>query len=298
MSVNHKKLVIFRFESIGTMGLSAKYRFLIFLVFLGVVTGRAQEGDLSLRESNTYIYEGNELVSEDFVSAEKEYRKAISKAPSNAIGSYNLGRAYYESGHFDESLLRHLEAAKNAGSKTERHAAFHNIGNVLMEQNLCKEAVEAYKNALRNNPSDDESRYNLALAQECAKEQGGGDGQNDDSDEKNEDENKESENNNNENQKDQGDNNEQNEGEGDDQEDQNEGDENEDDQGKPSDEKDDSQPKEPGDRQKKPQQQPGKLSPQQVRNLLEAMNNQEKKVQEKINARKIKGVKVRTEKDW
>ncbi|MBT8272095.1 MAG: tetratricopeptide repeat protein [Bacteroidia bacterium] len=280
------------------MGLSAKYQLLVFLAFLTFGISMGQEGDLSLKESNTYVYEGNELVTDDFVSAEKEYRKAISKVPSNAIGSYNLGHAYFESGHFDESLLRHAEAAKNANSKEERHAAFHNIGNILMEQKLCKEAVEAYKNALRNNPSDDESRYNLALAQECAKEQGGGDGQDEDSDEKNEDENKESENNNSEDQKDQGENNEENEGDGDDQQDQNEGDENEDDKGKPSDESDDKQQDQPGNKNKKPQQQPGKLSPQQVRNLLEAMNNQEKKVQEKINARKTKGVKVRTEKDW
>ena len=65
------------------------------------------------------------------------------------------------------------------------------------------------------------------------------------------------------------------------------------------DEKDNKDPNKQGDqKKKKQQQQPGKLSPQQVRNLLEAMNNQEKKVQEKINAQKTKGVKVRNEKDW
>ena len=65
------------------------------------------------------------------------------------------------------------EATKMA-LKKEKHRAFHNIGNTLMQNKKCREAVEAYKNALRNNPSDEESRYNLALAKECAKEQGGG----------------------------------------------------------------------------------------------------------------------------
>ena len=50
--------------------------------------------------------------------------------------------------------------------------------------------------------------------------------------------------------------------------------------------------------EQKPQPQPGQLSPQQIKNLLEAMNNQEQKVQEKMNAQKAKGVKVQTDKDW
>lgn len=258
----------------------------------------AQVEEQALQQSNQLIYEGNNKVEEDFIAAEKEYRKALSKSPSNAVGSYNLGHAYFNSGHLDESLFRHTEAAKNATSKSEKHRAFHNIGNILMQKKMCKEAVDAYKNALRNNPGDDESRYNLVLAQECAKEQGGGDGQDENSDEKNEDENKESENNNSENEKDQGDQDQEQEGDGEDKKDQNEGEDNEDEQGKPSDEKDENKQDQPGDKERKPQQQPGKLSPQQVRNLLEAMNNQEKKVQDKINAKKTKGIKVNTEKDW
>ncbi|NNF82148.1 MAG: tetratricopeptide repeat protein [Flavobacteriaceae bacterium] len=267
-------------------------------MFLMVIVAIGQEKDKALEESNRFIYEGNEMVDEDFISAEKEYRKGLSKAPSNAAGSYNLGHAYINSGHYDEAILRILEATKSSDSKDERHAAYHNIGNILMEKEMCKEAVESYKNALRNNPADDETRYNLALAQECAKQQGGGDGQDEDSDKKNEDENKESENQNNEEKKDQGDQNEDQEGEGEDNEDEKEGEDKEDDQGKPSDEKDNKEQDQPGNNKKKPQQQPGKLSPQQVKNLLEAMNNQEKKVQEKINAKKAKGLKVKAEKDW
>ncbi|MGB1371092.1 MAG: aerotolerance regulator BatC, partial [Flavobacteriaceae bacterium] len=47
-----------------------------------------------------------------------------------------------------------------------------------------------------------------------------------------------------------------------------------------------------------PENQQGKLSPQQIKNLLEAMNNEENKVQEKMNASKTKGIKVETDKDW
>jgi hypothetical protein len=70
-----------------------------------------------------------------------------------------------------------------------------------------------------------------------------------------------------------------------------------DDKGKPQDDKENDN-KDPKNQNKNQQQQPGKLSPQQIKSLLEAMNNQEKKVQEKINAKKAKGPKVKAAKDW
>ncbi len=243
----------------------------------------AQENDKALQKSNDYIYDGNTLVGEDFVAAEKEYRKAISEKPSNSFGTYNLGNAYYDSGLYSEALLRHLETAKLATSKTEKHQAYHNIGNALMQQKQCKEAVEAFKNALRNDPTDEETRYNLALAKECAKQQGGGGDDKEEEEDKKEGDDKEEE---------------EDKKEGDDEEDKNEGDDKEDKDGKPKDEKGDKKNGAPKNEKKKQQPQPGKLSPQQVKNLLEAMNNQEKKVQEKINAKKVKGKKVKTEKDW
>ncbi len=296
MIFSHKKLLIFNLKLRRTMILLKIREIILCTCIVFTSVSIAQEADKMMKKSNDFIFEGNELVSEDFISAEKEYRKAISKLPSNSIGSYNLGHAYYNSGHFDEALLRHIEAAKNTNSKEEKHAAFHNIGNILMQKKLCKEAVEAFKNALRNNPSDDESRYNLALAKECAKNQGGGE----DDDEKDDDEKKDDENKDEKDQNEDGDDKkEENDNKGDDNEDNNEGDDNEDDEGKPKDEKDNKEDNKPGDKKKKKQQpQPGKLSPQQVKNLLEAMNNHEKKVQEKINAKKTKGVKVKTDKDW
>ena len=192
-------------------------------------------------------------------------------------------------------MSRHLEAVTNSRSKTEKHKAYHNIGNALMQKKRCKEAVSAYKNALRNNPSDDESRYNLALAQECAKEQGDGDGDGDDEDkDKDQDENKDDK----ENSDDKKDKDEKNKEEGGEDGDKKEGDDKEDEDGKPKDDKGDQKNKDPKDNKGQPQPQQGKLSPQQVKNLLEAMSNEEKKVQEKMNASKTKGVKIKTEKDW
>lgn len=273
----------------------------ILLLVSTFIFAQNKEKDKALEKSNDFVYEGNTLFNDDFVSAEKEYRKAISEVQTNAVGAYNLGNAYYKTGYYDEALLRHLEAAKNAITKDEKHKAYHNIGNVLMQQKSCKEAVEAFKNALRNDPTDEESRYNLALAKECAQQQGGGS-----DDEKGDDEKKEGDDeqekkdgdkdNEDEKNKDEGENKEDQNSEGDDQQDQKDGNDKDDENGKPKDEgKNDGNPNQ---KPQPKQPQPGKLSPQQVKNLLEAMNNQEKKVQDKINAKKAKGVKVKTEKDW
>ncbi|WP_431132723.1 tetratricopeptide repeat protein [Psychroserpens mesophilus] len=277
-----------------------KYLYIVCLI-LGSTASFAQdkekERELQLQKSNNYVYEGNELVdSEDYISAEMEYRKAISEQPTNVAGTYNLGNSYYQKGQFDEALFRHTQAAENATSKVEKHKAYHNIGNILMQHKKCKEAVEAFKNALRNDPSDDETRYNFALAKECAEQQQDDQDENDqqekeqekegDNEEKDKGENEEKEDN--QDQKDEGD------------QDKKEGDDQKDDQGKPKDDKDDKESKEGENKDQKGQPQPkqGQLSPQQIKNLLEAMNNQEQKVQEKMNAEKQKGAKVKTEKDW
>jgi len=262
---------------------------------MAVFVGYSQEADPQLSASNDYVFEGNSIVDTDFVEAEKKYLLAVSTKQDNATGSFNLGNAYYNSKLYDEALLRHLEAVKNSRSKSEKHKAYHNIGNILMQQKQCKEAVSAFKNALRNDPTDDESRYNLALAQDCAKEQGGGEGDDENEDkDKDKDENKDEKDNSDE-EKDKDD---KNKEKGDEDEDKNEGDDKEDEDGKPKDDKGNQKNKDPKEDKGQPQQQPGKLSPQQVKNLLEAMNNEEKKVQEKMNASKTKGVKVKTEKDW
>ena len=179
MSLIKNLIVLFK----GVHKLSYSFKnFGLILFLLASISGSAQEEAAQISLSNNYVFEGNSLVNENFIEAEKKYRLGVSAKQNNAAGSYNLGNAYYKSELYDEAMLRHLEAVNNSGSKLEKHKAYHNIGNTLMQQKRCKEAVSAYKNALRNSPSDDESRYNLALAQECAKEQGDGKGEDKDKD--------------------------------------------------------------------------------------------------------------------
>jgi len=266
---------------------------LIFFLLASFYGSAQDEAQLSM--SNNYIFEGNSIVDDDFIEAEKKYRLGVSAKQNNVVGSYNLGNAYYKSELYDEAMLRHLEAIKNSVSKLEKHNAYHNIGNTLMQQKRCQEAVSAYKDALRNNPTDNETRYNLALAQECAKEQGNGDGDGDDEDkDKDKDKDKDDKENSDEN-KDKEEKNKDKEG---DDEDKKEGNDKEDEDGKPKEDNGNQENKDPNKDKGRPKPQPGKISPQQVKNLLEAMNNEEKKVQEKMNASKTKGIKVKSEKDW
>ena len=258
----------------------------------------------ALRASNNLVYDANAQISDDaFVEAEATYRKAIAKSGENAPARFNLGNAYYENDSYLEALSRFKQATEVAATKDEKHKAFHNIGNVFMTEKQYEKAVEAYKQALRNNPTDDETRYNLALAKEMLKkEQQQNKNQQDKNDQKDQDK-KDQENKNDQKDQDKKDNKE-GEGENKDQKDQ---------ENKPQDQKEgqdqknqqpenkdgDKQQKQPQDQKEgQPKPRPGQLSPQRIKNLLEAMNHEEKKVQEKLNAKKVKGVPVKTEKDW
>ena len=275
----------------------------LILFFFGIVNAQkkseSKEQLKEQREAMGFLSEANSEISQDnFVSAEVNYRKSIAINPSEEIGKYNLGNAYYNEEKNEEAMRRFTQAAAISESKPEKHKAFHNLGNTFMNAKKYQEAVEAYKSALRNNPTDEETRYNLALAKDMLEKNPpqGGDGEDENKNKKeNEDEKKE----NNKNEDKEGKDKESDDGEK--KEGEEKGDEkNEKNEKKEGDNKEkEGKPDEPKDK-KEPKQQPvpGKLSPQQIKNLLEAMNNEEKKVQDKINAKKQKGAKVKSNKDW
>jgi tetratricopeptide (TPR) repeat protein len=254
----------------------------IFLVILFVLPLSifSQEDTKALqKEARAFAREGNELYNKlQFTDAEVAYRKALEKDPSYEIANYNLGLALSLQKREDEALAQYELVAKMTTDKMTKSETFHNIGNTHFDKKDYAKSVEAYKNSLRNNSKDDETRYNLALAQELLKDQQQNEDKNDD---KKDDKDKE-----------------------DDKKDDKKDQENKDDQQDKKDEekKDDNKEGEDDQKENKDQQPPkpqeGKLSPQQVQQLLEAMNNEEKKTQEKMNARKEKGQKIKQEKDW
>lgn len=255
-----------------------------------------EEKEKALRTSTNLTWNGNKALSEDnFIAAEVDYRKAIAKSPDNSAAPYNLGNAYYANETYNEAFGRFKEAGEASASKEDKHKAYHNMGNVFMKRKDYAKAVEAYKEALRNNPTDEETRYNLALAKELLKKDEEEKKQNEDNkdkDKEDKEENKDQDQKDegdNEDKKDQGDDGEQNE-EKKDENKEGDGDQNQDQKKKPE--------QGEGDKEQEQQPRPDQLSKQQVENLLRAMQNAEKKVQEKIDAKKVKGVKIKNEKDW
>lgn len=250
-----------------------------------------------LKAAQNYLSEAQQALQKDkFPAAEADYRKAISLNPKSETAKYNLGTAYYGKEKNAEAMLRFKQAASTANTKAEKHKAFHNLGNTYMNEKKYTEAVESYKNALRNNPNDDETRYNLALAKDLLEKNPPPP---EDKNDKDKDQNQDKKDQDKKDQQDKENKNQEGD-KGDKKDDKEKGDQNED--KKKGDDKDQGKPDKPKDEEgDKPQQQqpvPGQLSPQQVKSLLEAMNNEEKKTQDKINAEKQKGAKVRTDKDW
>ncbi len=273
------------------------YSFVLILWVCAVMNAQEneKEKEKALRTSKDLTYEANkELRDNKFVEAEADYRRAISKSEENIAAPYNLGTAYYNKESFEEAFGRFKQAGELASDKGEKHKAFHNMGNVFMKNEEYEKAVEAYKDALRNNPKDEETRYNLALAKELAKKQKDQQKQGDNEDKKEQKDQDKEQNQEGENKEDQQDQQQKDENkkEGDEGEQQKE--ENKEGEG---DEKKE-QPKQGEQPEEIPQPRPNQLSPQQVKNLLEAMQNEERKVQEKMDAKKVKGIKTKNAKDW
>lgn len=278
--------------------------FLLLVFLFSGTTMLAQEKPERLKKrSDRFIAEAQDYVEEnEFAAAEASYRKAISIDPSNTNAKYNMGNLYHTKEKSSNAEQRLKQAAEIAATKVEKHRIYHNLGNTYMQQEDYEQAVEAYKNALRNDPTDDETRYNLALAKRKQDKQGQQQNDDDQSRSGGQDENEEKDKEKEQNEQGEGgddqNKDQQPKDEGQNEKDRQDGDNNEDkdkQEGEPE-KKDQGE----GDKQKQQQQRPsqGQLSPQQIKSLLEAMNNEERKVQDKINAKKARGVKLKTEKDW
>ncbi|MFT7285320.1 tetratricopeptide repeat protein [Nonlabens sp.] len=246
----------------------------------------------AITKAQKYASDGN------FNLAEAAYKKAKALNPQSTDAAYNLGNLYYENTKKYNASNSYVAAAEAATTKEEKHRIYHNQGNLLLENKEYKKAVESYKNALRNNPADEETRYNLALAKKEEEKQGGGGGGGDDENDKKDDseskdqDNKEGDKDEKSDGKDDG---KENEKEGDDKKGDGEGDKEE--EGKPKDGKDgEGDPKKQD--QKAPQRVEGKMTPQQISQILEAMSNEEQKIRDKVNAKKAQGPVKKSEKDW
>ncbi|MFO7615637.1 MAG: tetratricopeptide repeat protein [Bacteroidales bacterium] len=204
-----------------------------------------------------YIREGNrEFKAGKFSESEVAYRKALEYKNLNNLSGFNLGSSLYRQEKFEEAARQYEVSAGRDPGRDHSARALHNQGNAQLMAGNLDQSIEAYKEALRKNPGDLETKYNLAYALHLKKQS--------------------------EQQQQQ----QPQDGEQDDQRDQ------------------DQQQKEPqqgqDDQQQQQQLQPqeARISREDARRLLEALANDEKKVQEKVKREQAKASRVRTLKDW
>jgi len=134
--------------------------FVPFLFFLAIGAVSAQKDNPLIRQGNKQYEEGK------FKEAEIDYRKAIEKSPKSFKGEYNLGNSQYKQQNWEEagrSYTNSAEKMKPENSKGKA-AAYYNLGNTLLKAEKYPESVEAYKQSLRLNPKDEDTRYNLSYA--------------------------------------------------------------------------------------------------------------------------------------
>ena len=206
------------------------------------------------------IKDGNKLYTDSsFNMAEIKYRKALEKDQDYFNASFNLADAIYKQERFEESTSLFDALKDNARNNIDLANINHNLGNSLMKENKTDLAIEAYKNALRQNPKDEETRYNLAYAQKIKKQE---------QEQKNQDKQ--------------------------DQEKQ-EQDKQDQEQEKQDQEK---QEQKKQDQEKQEQQEQDKMSKEDAEKMLEALQQREKEIQEKLQKKKVKGQKVKILKDW
>lgn len=142
-----------------------KYIFLLTVCMMAALNVHAQS-------DRQFIRSGNRLYrQQNYAKAEIEYRKALDKAPSNPQALYNLGCALLMQQKDSAAVTQFQNAAKCETARHRKAMVWHNIGVACQKHQLFSEAIKAYEESLRNNPSDSETRYNLALCMRQQKNQ-------------------------------------------------------------------------------------------------------------------------------
>ena len=246
------------------------YIFPFLLAAAGVSAQNMPERSL-VRKGTRQYNKGN------YEQAISRYEQALQAVAGQFEATYDLGNALYKAERFDRAEQTMQQAAADSlRTDDERAEAFYNLGNAQFKQQKYKEALESYKQSLRLNPADMETKYNYAYTKRLLDENkdGGGGGGNDDKDQ-NKDQDK-------------------------DQNQQNQDQQNKDQQGDPKDQQGD-QKQDPqdnkgdkGDQQGQPT--PSGISPQEQQQMLDAIQAQEDKTQEKLKEKQ--GVVVRGKKNW
>ena len=231
-----------------------KFYILSMLLLASTAHGLAQD-----KTDRDYLRSGNKLYNDSlFIKAEVDYRKALELNPKSTDAMFNLANALLMQQKAQEAMEQYESVSKIEKDKEKLAQIYHNMGVILQSGKQYPQCIEAYKESLRNNPKDDETRYNLALAQKLLKDQ--------QQDQQNQDQ----------------------------QQQQQEQKEDKQDQNKDQQEQDQ---KDQQQNQQQQQQNKNEMSKENAQQLLNAVMQDEKNVQDKVKKQlQIKGKKL--EKDW
>lgn len=236
-------------------------KYILFAFFLLLAAGASAQ-----KEERDFIRKGNRLFNDSvFVDAEVNYRKALEVNPKSTVSMYNLGNTLSQQQKFEDAMEQYVSATSIEKDKSKLAQIYHNMGVLFQAGKDYAKAVDAYKMSLRNNPKDDETRYNLALAQKMLKDQQQEQQNQDQNQDKDKDQQKQDQ------QKDQN---------KDQQKDQ-----------KKDEKKDQQQPP-------KPEKQDNKMSKENAEQLLNSVMQDEKDVQDKVKKQQKVLQGGRLEKDW
>jgi tetratricopeptide (TPR) repeat protein len=135
------------------------------ILILPSYTALAQKEKYVLREGNNQYHNGR------YIESEKYYSDALKKKNDYYKANFNLGDAYYKQGKMTDAIGQYDAFIKNSNNKDTLSKAFHNIGNAYLKTKSYDDAIKAYKNSLKFNPKDEDTRYNLAYAKKKLEEQ-------------------------------------------------------------------------------------------------------------------------------
>jgi tetratricopeptide (TPR) repeat protein len=244
-----------------------KRSFLFLLFFAYYLSAFAQLNSLSTSPDKKETRNGNKQFDKGiYTDAEASYKKALDKKNNMPEATFNLGDAVYEQKRYDEAAKQFQLSAQTNTDKNVKAKAFHNLGNTFLEQQKWEDAVKAYKEALKQNPKDADTKYNLAYANAMLIQQQNQDKQNKDKKDKKDKKDDKKE-------------------------------QNKDDKNKDKDKDQQSKNQDKKDEQKKQGQQP-KLSKEEAEKMLQALQGEEQKTNQKMQQKQMKVVNVKIEKDW
>ena len=239
------------------------------LPLLATIAG-AQDVERALREGNA-AYRMDSVV---------RAARAYERAAADERGSFNLGNALYRQQQYDQARQRYESAAAMAHDPKAQAHAYHNLGNSMLELKKPEEAINAYKEALKRDPADEDTRYNLAYAQRMRRQQQQQQKNDPNKDQTDKEQQK----------KDQ----QQDQQKQDQQQDQQKKDQ----QQEQQQQQDQQQQKGQQDQQQAQQPREGQIDKRDAERILDALNRQEKDVQDKVRAKRRVAVRVPIEKDW